>query len=561
LSTERQRLTAHLERLKKVRLTHEPGWKAIGEYVLPYRLRWYDAEFNKGKVRDPEHISSTPPRALRIFAAGMIAGVTSPSRIWFRLTTGDRELAEKHAVRAWLDSVERVMREVLAKSGFYLALAEGIYRDLGLIGNAAMIEEEMAGRLRFETFTIGEWWIDVNANGEVDTFFHQRPMTVKQLVDKFGQDNVGPKVRADYDAKRWGTVYDVVHAIYPNPEPREGALGPEGMPWLSAWWERTAPGNEFLRKGGYREFPVMVPRTSVPAGETYGRGSPGWEALGDCKSLQHRERALAMLVDKTAEPPMRAPKSLKGARASLLPADITYTADASQQKFEPAMKVEPQAINATLSDIQRHEVRVERAFFVDLWLALLSDPRSERPTAEEVRATRQEVMLQLGPLLEGLNNGLLEPVINRTYALLERMGRIPEAPQELIDAVGDDGIKVEFISIMHQAQKLTAMAGLQELIAAIQQLAATHPEVTDKLDADAIVDELADVLGVKPDIVRAEDKLRALRQARAEREQAAQTGEAMSVAARGVRDLGSADATNLEQVAGMVAPLAAGGLQ
>ena len=46
-------------------------------------------------------------------------------------------------------------------------------------------------------------------------------------------------------------------------------------------------------------------------------------------------------------------------------------------------------------------------------------------------------------------------------------------------------------------------------------LANQRPEVLDKLDVDQIIDELADSLGVPPSIVRADEAVEDLRQARA----------------------------------------------
>ena len=48
---------------------------------------------------------STATRALRVLAAGIMSGMTSPSRPWFRLTVSDDKLMDRQAVKLWLSQV------------------------------------------------------------------------------------------------------------------------------------------------------------------------------------------------------------------------------------------------------------------------------------------------------------------------------------------------------------------------------------------------------------------------------------------------------------------------
>lgn len=555
--TERQKCDRRLAELKRVRSSWDPHWREICDQILPYRARWSVKDLNRGERFSSNIINSTPTRSLRTMAAGLVAGITSPSRIWFHLTTADKSLNDIHRVREYLDGCERILREMLAQSRFYQTLADGIYRDLGMIATAAAFEEEdpQTG-VRFETTTIGEYYLDVDKNGRVDTIFRERPMTVRQIVQEFGIEAVSSEVRNAYQKGEMDISVVVVHAVFPNEDWKPSQADRDGKRFASRWWEVNSSDGRFLRTGGYEEFPAMCPRWNVRAGEVYGRGSPGWESKGDCKALQHIEARLARLLDKTSDPPMRASDALRQQRASLLPGDVTYVPGTGGHMYEPAMQVPPAAIEATLKHIERHEKRIEEAFFVDLWMALLNDTRQQRATATEIEETRQEVMLQLGPLLENLNNDLLEPAITRTYAIAERQGRLPRPPREL---QGTEGmVRVEFISVMHQAQKMTGIVGIRELVNQVAVLAqAGKPEALDKINVDAIVDELADMLGIKPELVYADEEVEAIRAAKAERQQAMDQGQAMLAATEGAKNLGQTDAQNLEEMATLISPVAA----
>lgn len=558
--TERQRLERRLAELRDERATFEKDWRDITAQMAPNRARWDRGKHNRSTPKDTKLINSTPQRALRILAAGLMAGITSPSRIWFHLNTSDSELNEKHSVRSYLDEVERIIREVLAKSRFYQTLASGIYRDLGSVGTAgAFMDADDVTGLRFESFTIGEYFLAANVNGIVDTAYIERPMTVRQIVQKFGLDNVSPQLQNSFKQGNLKGTHDVIHAVYPNADIVPGRLGPDGMEFASRWWEKNSP-KGFLREGGYNEFPGLFPRWNTQAGETYGRSSPGWESLGDCKALQHLEIRSAQLVDKLTKPPMKASSAMRSERASLLPGDMTYMPPGQGHVFEPAFKIDPAALEAVRNDKTDHELRINQNFYVDLWMSMLSDTRAQRATATEVEAKRTEVMLQLGPLLENLNNELLEPAITRTFAVLQRQGRFPEPPPELENSTG--AVKIEFISIMHQAQKMTGIVGVRELIIQTLTMAEARPDAVDKLNVDAIMDELADMLGIKPDLILSADEVAEIREAKAAQAQAQAQGEAMLAATEGAKNLKDVDPQQIQDVAATLSPAAAaqGGL-
>ena len=64
--------------------------------------------------------------------------MTSPARPWFRLAVADAKLLKSSKVRAWLDDVGVLMREVFARSNAYRAM-HSMYKELGGFGTAACI--------------------------------------------------------------------------------------------------------------------------------------------------------------------------------------------------------------------------------------------------------------------------------------------------------------------------------------------------------------------------------------------------------------------------------------
>jgi hypothetical protein len=552
--SRREQLEQRLQTLKTERASWEPAWREITEQMVPYRAIW-DSEHqrNRGDKKESKIINNTPVRALDTLAAGMMAGVTSPARQWFSLTTSDRELAEVQSVRVYLDRVQEVIESTLAKSNWYSSLSNGTYLDLGSIGTSAMFEEEgEPGEIKFTPLVIGQYYLDHNSDSIIDTCFREIHMTTRQMVQKFGLDKVSASVRDAHTQGNLNNSFRVVHAIFPNEEFQHGKIGVQGMRWASVWWESADDRHSFLRESGYDDFPILAPRWFVRPGDVYGRG-PGWEIRGDCRSLQHKESRLLRMLDKLVDPPMRASANIK--RASLLPGDVTHVPSDGTGTYEPVMDTAAlaRALSTMEVHIGRDERRIQEAMFVHLWQTLVNDQRKQRPTATEVEATRQEVMLMLGPLLENLDNDLLEPAIIRTFNILDKNDMLPLPPPE----IQGTAVKVKFISIMHQMQQATGLAGIRTLIDETNQIASMRPDALDKLNVDVMVDELGRISGVRPDAVLSEDEVNEVRQARAEQEQQMQQMEQMQQGAGAVKDLSQADPQKLSEIADAISPVAA----
>jgi hypothetical protein len=567
--TERKRLDARLSELKTLRSKMESEWKSVCDNTLPWRQLWQYSDKDKGVPSNRQTVlNTTPVRSVSRFASGMMAGITSPARRWFHLSPRRPELQSNKEVQTYCEDCEETLWAYLSKSNLYVELSSGKYFDLGMIGNAATVmDEDPKETFRFTSLAIGAFWIDHDNNKRVDTLFREIPMSVRQMVQEFGYDKCSQKIKNAWDKNEHATVFCVVHAIYPNSEWKVGKLGPQGMKWASRWWEaNTSEDQSFLRTGGYEEFPVLVARWNVRPGDVYGRG-PGNECLGPCKALQHFEIQKAKLADKTADPPMKGSGIL--GRMSLIAGECTYFNHGQGGSFEPAQTIDPRAQAENRLNIAEQARMIEEAFYVDLWMALLNDQRAQRPTATEVEATKQEVMLQLGPLLQNLNHDLLEPLVYRAMAILNRQGKLPPPPQALVEAqlsdpTGEDNpIEVEFISILHQAQKMTGIVGMRELIAAVQQLVSIGKTAAlDKLNEDAVLDELSGMLGVHPSLIYSSEQVAKTRAAREQQQAAQAQGQAMLSATQGARNLSSVEPQKLTELAGMLTPAAAaqGGL-
>lgn len=529
---QRMRYERRLTALKTERQSWDAHWKELAEHIQPRRSRFFQSERNKGDKKNATIINGTPTWAARVLSSGMMAGITSPARPWFRIATPDSDLNEFSAVKEWLHEVEKRIREAIRKSNIYNAL-HLLYSDISIFGTSAMhVEEDAEDYLRAYIFPVGSYCLANSARHAVDSVFRELSLTVGQIAEQFARkpggemdwSNVSTNVKLAYERGDVDGWIEVVHLIEPNREMKPGMLGPDGMPFHSCWYEKSGDDpNKMLRKSGYEEFPTMAPRWAVTGEDVYGY-SPGMEALGDCKTLQLLERRSLEVLEKIVRPPMVGPTSLLGVDVSLLPGGLTPVDEAKPgQSFRPAIDVNPQAYTAAAAEKREFEQRVKQSFFADLWLMLSQG--APQMTAREVAERHEEKMLQLGPVLERLQDELLEPLINRVVGVLARNGDLPPMPEEL---QGMD-LKVEYISILADAQKLLGTTAVERLASFVGNLSAANQEVLDKLDMDQMVDEYGEMLGVPPALVRSDEAVEQIRKGRAE---AAQQQMAMAQAAQ-----------------------------
>jgi hypothetical protein len=522
-----------LATLKQERSSWMSHWQDLAQYVLPRAGRWLSSANNRGDRINDKIYNNTPTFALRTLVSGMMAGITSPARPWFRLAAPDPELMEVAGVRWWLHDVERRMRVTFNRSNTYNALS-AVYEELGLFGTASMVvEADPHDLLRCYPLTAGEYMLGTSGRGTVDTVYRELRMTTGQLADRFEEENCSTTVKQHLRRGEVDVWIDVIHAIEPNRKREYDKSDRKNKAWRSVYFEAGNDPDKLLSDSGYDDFPAMCPRWYVSGTDVYGR-SPGMDVLGDVKALMILERRMAQGVDKTTNPPMVGPASLKNAVVNLLPGGVTYVDGQTRDVFRPAYQVSlPLGELDTL--IQRHEQRIQRGLYADLFL-MISQEEDVR-TATEIRVRQEEKLLVLGPMLERLQVELLNPLIDRTFKLMLQAGQIPEAPPELQGA----DLKVEYISLLAQSQQAIATGAIERFAGFIGNLAAVNPEVLDKFDMDQSADEYGEALGVPPRIVRSDEAVAELRQGRAQKQQAMEQGQAAMTAAQGAQVLSQTD--------------------
>lgn len=533
MAASRDILKARWSRLQTERSSWRTHWREISDYLLPTSTRFYTTDRNKGTRKHNAIFDSTGPQALKILAAGMMAGMSSPARPWFRLTLADEDLAEFSSVKAWLADTQRRMLHIFAGSNTYRIL-HSVYQELGAFGTSAvvMMDDPTSGIHHYQS-PIGEFALAGDYRGRINTLYREFEKTVGELVGEFGYENCSQTVRNMHDRGDLDKYVKIIHAIEPRVDRDPMMRDQKNKPFASVYFEHGHDGgdNKVLRESGFDEFPVMAPRWSQMAGDVYGH-SPGMEGLGDIKQLQHMQLRKANAIDYQTKPPLQVPSSMRQREIDWKPGGVTFVDQVgAQNAVQPLFNVGLD-INHLLMDIQDVRQRIQSVFHADMFL-MLANGDTTRMTATEVAARNEEKMLMIGPVLERLQNELLKPLVDRTFIVMVQQGNIMPPPEELQGVELD----VEFVSVLAQAQRSIGVNSIDRYMNSIGMIAQMRPEVLDKIDVDNWADSYGDMLGVDPDLIVPSEEVALIRQQRAEQaqqeqqmmamQQMAQTGQAL----------------------------------
>ena len=527
----RDKLFTRWGMLKTERATWWAHWQEITTYLLPRNGRYFVQDRDKGWRRHNNIYDNTGTRSLKILGAGMMAGATSPARPWFRLATADPELNQYHPVKLWLADTTQRMQMVFQRSNTYRALHQ-VYEELGAFGTAAsLVLPDYNTLIHHYPSTVGEFCIATDYQGKVCTIYREFEKPVGEIVKEFGLKNCSTVVKNMYDRGSLDQWIRLIHAIEPRADRDIGKKDAKNMAWGSYYFEVGGNPNTYLRESGFKEFPAVVPRWATAGGDIYGN-SPGMEALGDIKQLQHEQLRKGQAIDYQTKPPLQVPTSMKNRDVETLPGGVSFY-DGQTAGIKTAFEVNLD-LNALLMDIQDVRERIRGSFYADLFL-MLANATDTRMTATEVAERHEEKLLMLGPVLERLHNELLDPLIEITFTRMVEAGALLPPPPEL---QGMD-LNVEFVSMLAQAQRAIGTNSVDRYVANLGAVAQFKPDVLDKFDSDQWADAYGDMLGVDPKLIVPSDKVALIRKARNEAQAAQAQVENMKTASEAARNLGA----------------------
>ncbi len=534
---------ARVKAMAAERQTWEERWKDIRDYQLPFLGEFRDTDdlVDRGRRRDVKIADGVAWMSAIAFGAGVMSGLTPPSRQWFKMAFSRTEAEGDVEAMEVLDVRQKITEYFLHRSNFYNCV-HNCYMELPF-GQAPMgVFPSMETGVRFQNYTIGTYYLGTGPGGTVNTFARCFQMNAVQILEQFGEENLPQTVKdaLQNSGGRYSRKFNVWWLVLPNDSRIPGTPGNRNMPYASLYWLEGQGDGKYLYAGGFEEFPVPTARYQVVGGNTYGFG-PGWYAEGDAKGLQKMKRDMLTAAELLVKPPMVGPADIR--RVNLIPGGYTKEMQLGTAGVRPLFQIQsnPQWLAA---EIQAAEETIKRIYSADLFLMLSNAVDAPQKTAREVMILQQEKLQQLGPVVERLQDEFLSPIIERTYNILERMGAFPPIPDDVAERLSAEEVKIEYISPLAQAQKMSGLVNIEQAVAFAGQMSQLWPDAVKKVDPIGAVTEYFEMLGAPGRMQRSAEEVermiqeeQQMMQQQAEAQQQAMYAQAAAPAAQAAKNL------------------------
>lgn len=521
-----KQLVSHLEGLRTKRLAQQ---YEIGKLILPSRGLFRGEETES--LRDANLFNPAAQRALRKAAAGMTQAITPASDPWFRHAFLSRADREATGGNEYVDTVDARIRAVLSAGSFYQAI-HAFNKELLAFGCALLsCESSPLTVARFACQTCGTYAVALDADRMLACVARRLKMTPRDLAERFGRDRLSDVTQKMLEDKPYAPV-EVVHVVLRRENADASRRDGLNMPFASYWYEESGEG--LLHEGGFRSMPFFFTVWEEARG-IYGTG-PGDEALADQKGIEAWELRKAVGIEKMIDPPLLAPGTLKR-HVRAAPGEVVSDSAATRNNaLRPLYEVNfGPAVQYVQQEVQQISMRLEDVMMANIFANMSLETRPAGMTMTEYMDRRRRSAELMGPTVSSYEPRVLNPLIERVFALLDEAGMLPPLPDGLSEWAA---LNVSYQSPMAQMLEQSGAVATVQFMEQVAPLARVNPEILDKLDTDQMVDELAQRMGVPASIIRSDEQVAAIRQQRAEAQAAQQAQAAAMMQAEAAAKLG-----------------------
>lgn len=517
-------------------------WDDLARVMLPRRMG-FTTTVIEGERRTDDIYDGTPMQAARSLA-NAIGGMMRPAGIpQVKMRAEDDAIDNMGESQDWLaDSNERFLNAYSNPKSRYIQVAPEIDQDLVVFGTAVEFIGESKNRnhLLFQSLHLKDATPFFSEDGEIEGLFYKRSWSARQLVNRYGEKSLSEATRQclkDNPDKK----IDCLRAVIPRNEFKPGAMLARNLPIADIWIEIDAKHEIF--RGGFHEFPFIVPRWETSSGEDYGR-SPGMIALPDSDTLQAMGETILIAGQRAADPPLFAPNDGSFDAVNTFPGGISYydVETAATLRGSPFFPLESGNNLPITRDMQLDtRQQVLNAFFRNVLNLPIAGPAM---TATEIIQRKEEFIREIGPMYGRYDTEKTAPEAERAFMVMLRAGGFLPVPP----ALQGKNVVFEYDSPVKRIRKQIEAAAARQWAAGIVELGQVKPEALDLINEDELGRFEAEALMIPHRIVNSRETVEAIREARleaqAQQQQAANIAAAAEVAKTGAEAASKLGFTN-----------------
>lgn len=528
-------LVKQYEEQRSSRRNFESYWQTLHDYFYVE-----SSDFNKtytaGNEIDPAVLwDSTTLECSDVFASGFMNYLTPPSSKWARLRHRSPEYSENKKIGDFLEAVMEEVNYALNRSNFYDQMFPA-YKSSGVYGTALLFEEEdIEDDIRFYNIPLKQAIICEDARGRANKFFIEFEYTADQAAGRWGAEALSTAMQREItEGKGFINKHKFLLFISERYARDVRKSDKSNLPVEACWIDLEA--RKIIEESGYNEFPVFAHRFEKRPFLPWGF-SPAMKALPFARMLNAIAKTNLRAMMKWTDPPLALPHNAFIAPLNMNPRATNYYKKSSMDAkdiFPFGNFGDPKV---GLQAIEYYAMEVKRLMYQDVFLAFSNITKDMNNP--EIMERINEKMTMLGPAVGRYLDEVISPVIQRTIGILLRRGKLPEPPVEFMM---EPGYEIDFVGVLAQAQRRTELNTLVTGLTMIGNMAQYAPEVLDKLNPDAVADEVWSITGAPVRVLRDDAEIQAIREGRQQQAAQQQQMAEMQQAAMIAKDAGAATA-------------------
>lgn len=526
-------LIARHNLLKARRGNFDSQWQEVKDLVWPDSAD-FTQQRSPGEKTNTEIYDMTAALALEQGAAALETFLMPRTQRWHRLVPTDAKLRESAAVKEFFEAASDVLFQFRAapRARFYSQVHESNKALLGFGNQCTFVQELKTGGTAYRHNHVGCTWIDVDADGMVDTVMYEYPLTARAAIKRWG-DKAPECAQTAVKANPY-TEHKYLHVVVPNDDYDPDSASPERAQFKA--YEIAIENRVILESGGYHEMPYLWSRYTVNPAEVYGRG-PAMLLLPDIKTLNQMERVFLRSGQKVADPPLlvaddgvigRGGRRVNIASGKLVRGGVDSNGRPTILPLHTGARLD---INLEMANQRRELIR--KAFGLDMFEILIQD-RVEMTATEVLERAREKGQL-LAPIIGRQQSEWLGPMIEREIKIAQRQRKLPPLPPELVEAKGD--FEIEYESDATRMQKSAEVAAVSRAFEAVAPFVQANPSMLEVWKVEDLIRHAYETLGGPTKLLNTPAEFREIQGAHAKAQAEAQAAEQMPGVAKGMRDL------------------------
>lgn len=479
-----------------------------------------------------DNLTSSYPIMARRDLGNMFGAMLRPrDKTWFRMTV-DGLPSDDVEAHQWLEWATALQRNAMydRASGFVRATKEGDH-DYATFGQCVISTQmnlrDNALLYRCHHLRDVAWREDIT--GDVDYIDNKlNKVTVRQLIDRHGEDALHPKMVAD-SKKEGGMEREVQcrHIVLPSEEyksnhkdSRTGKFKRYPQPWVSIYLD--VENEHAIEESGSWTRIYTIPRWQTVSDSQYSYSPATVAAIPDARLFQSMALTLLEAGQKYTNPPMVAVAEAIRGDVNMFAGGMTWVDSEYDERLGDVLRPISQDKGSMGIGFEMQE-QIRNAIHDAFFLNRINLPQrgSAEMTAYETAQHVQEYIRDALPIFEPMEHDYNGSLCEDGFETLMRAGAYGD-PRAMPPQLQDRDVKFTFESPLHSAEERMKGQQFMGALGLIGQAMGIDPSTVNVMN---IKDSLRDAImgsGTPADWMYSAEESAELDQQAAEQQQTAQ---------------------------------------